>query len=119
MRRLISLMSCVVMFVIEIPRNCLLGFTSSCVRTCSEIRTSARSTLSDNCRVTLAAQNSFDGTFLGNREYDDRHTVFTGKRESRAVHHLQILLERFLMADFVVPLGLGVLFRIRDRKSVV
>ena len=62
--------------------------------------------------MAFAAQDGFDGTLLGDREYDDRHTVFAGKRESRAIHHLQVLLNRFLMADFVVSLGLGVLFRI-------
>src|SRR5262249_39443363 len=68
--------------------------------------------------MTLAAQYGFDSALLGNRKHDDRHTVFAGKRESRSVHHLEVLLERLLMTDFVVPLGFRVFLRIGGIDAV-
>ena len=50
-----------------------------------EVRLSA-----DDGGAALAAQNRFDRARLLDREHDDRHTVFAGKREGGGIQDLQI-----------------------------
>src|SRR5215472_10707629 len=112
MRRLMSLMSCVVAFVMALPRTSLLHFPSSepepCLLGCC--RPGPAAGLSDDRRMPFAAQYCFDRAFLRDRKYDDRHPVFAGKRERGAIHDLQVFLERFLVAELVVTLRFRVLF---------
>ena len=49
---------------------------------------------------------------FADREHDDRHTVFAGKRERGRIHDLQIAVEGLLMARCVITLRLRVLLRI-------
>ena len=49
---------------------------------------------------------------VADREHDDRHTVFAGKRECGRVHDLVVALDRLRMGQTVEPLGGRVLFRI-------
>src|SRR5580693_7196022 len=72
----------------------------------------AKRASADNGEVPPPAQDGLDGALFPDREHDDRHTVFPGKREGRRVHDLEVLFQRFLMAETVIALGAGVLFRI-------
>ena len=52
------------------------------------------------------------------REHDDRHTVFPGKREGGGVHDLRSLSIASWWVSRVVALGLGVLLRIGGVDAV-
>ena len=43
-----------------------------------------------------AAQDGFDRSRLPDREHDDRHTVFAGKRKRGGIHDLEVALDRLL-----------------------
>ena len=79
---------------------------------------SADAASADQGGAALAAQNCRNRTRLADREHNDRHTIFPGKREGRRVHHLQIALDRLLVAQAVVSLGLGVLLGIGTVDAV-
>src|SRR5215813_1960214 len=66
----------------------------------------------DDGRSALAAQHGFDRASLADREHDDRYTVFTGKRKGGGVHDLEVTLDRLIVAQPLVALGLGVDLRV-------
>src|SRR6476659_11358743 len=80
------------------------------IRECRELPPDFKS--SDECGAPLAAQNGSDRTRLADREHDDRHTIFPGKREGRRVHDLQLAPDRLLMAQAVVTCRARILFGI-------
>src|SRR6202140_4784124 len=98
MRRLMSLISCV-SFAMAIPR------------TRSRYLTGA-DRLANHGRAAFATQNGLDCALVGDREHNDRHPVFPGKREGGRIHHPQVFLDCFLVAELVVTLGFGVLLGI-------
>src|SRR5579864_876802 len=73
----------------------------------SGLQVSARP-LADDGKAAFSAQHLLDRALLPDREYDDRHTVFLGKREGRGIHDLQAFIQGLLVAQAVVALGLGV-----------
>src|SRR3974390_780502 len=105
MRRLISLMSCVVAVVMDVPRT--RRSQAQEARRSGYWYVPARN-LADDGRASLATQNGLDRTPLGNRKDDDRHPVFPGKREGGGIHDPQILLNGLLVAQALVPLGFRV-----------
>src|SRR6202140_304624 len=74
--------------------------------------------LADDGKAPFSAQHLFDRAPLPDRKYDDRHTVFLGKREGRGVHDLQALIQGLLMAQAIIALGLRVLLRIGGIDAV-
>src|SRR5689334_25059538 len=76
------------------------------------------SSSADESGAALAAQNGRNRTRLADREHDDRHTVFPGKREGRRVHDLEIALDRLLVGQTIVALSLRVLLRVRAVAAV-
>src|SRR5277367_3153296 len=68
--------------------------------------------LADGGKAPFSAQHLLDRALLPDREYDDRHTVFLGKREGRGIHDLQTLIQGLLMAQPVIALGLRITLRI-------
>src|SRR5580658_11369294 len=74
--------------------------------------------LADDGKAPFSAQHLLDRTLLPDREYDDRHTVFLGKREGRGIHDLQALIQGLLMAQPIIAFGLRVLFRIGGIDAV-
>src|SRR5712671_5317711 len=63
----------------------------------------------DHRGAALTAEHGLDRSLLPDREHDDRHTIFPGKREGGRVHHFEVLLDRLLMGQAVVSLGFFVL----------
>jgi len=70
--------------------------------------------LANGREVPSSAQNVLDRAMPADREYDDRHTVFLGKRERGCVHDPQAAIHGFLMVEAVKAFGLGIVFRIRS-----
>src|SRR5262245_7612252 len=66
----------------------------------------------DDGRSAFAAQHGFDRASLADREHDDRYTVFAGKRKGGGVHDLEAALDRLVVAQPLVALGLGVDLRV-------
>src|ERR1700723_612717 len=99
MRRLRSFMSNVVVIIRSVA--------------CSpaSIRRAGRSRKisTDGGEVPFSAQDVLDRALLADREDDDRHTVFLGKRERRRIHDLQAPVQRLLMVEAVVSGRLRVL----------
>src|SRR4029077_1000680 len=73
----------------------------------SGLQVSARP-LADDGKAPFSAQHLLDRALLPDREYDDRHTVFLGKREGRGIHDLQAFIQGLLMAEAIVALGFRV-----------
>ena len=69
-----------------------------------------RRLFADNRGMTLTAQYLLDRSRLADRKHNDRHTVFAGKREGRGIHHFEVLLDGFLMAQALIALGGRVAF---------
>src|SRR5262249_56861991 len=101
MRRLISLRSCVVAFAMAIPR------TPHHVA-----RRKIVAGLTDDGCAPFTAQHGFYGALLSDREDNDRHPVFSSKREGGAVHDPEILLDCLLVPDFVLTLRFWVFFAV-------
>src|SRR5215469_18013873 len=74
--------------------------------------------LADGREVPSSAQDVLDRAMLADREHDDRHTVFLGKRERSRIHDLQPAIHGFLMVEPVKALGFGIMFRIRRIDAV-
>src|ERR1700733_14891546 len=81
-------------------------------RSSGRYRPLCREPSADSGEVTLPAQDSLDRAVLADRENDDRHPVLAGKRERRAIHDLQVAVERLLMVEALVALGLRLALRI-------
>src|SRR5215467_8201070 len=107
MRRLISLRSCVVAFAMAIPR------TPHRV-----VRRKIVAGLTDDRCAPFTAQHGLYGALLSDREDNDRHPVFSGKREGGTVHDPEILLDGLLVADFFVTLGFRVFFGVSGVNTV-
>src|SRR5262247_1414429 len=90
MRRLSSLMSCVG-FAMASPSNSLADAPLVCRRACCNCL------IADGGGAPFAAQHRRDRSFFADREHDDRHTVFLGKREGGGIHHFQVALDRLPM----------------------
>src|ERR1700675_2481276 len=74
--------------------------------------------LADDGKSPFSAQHLLDRALLPDREYDDRHMVFLGKREGRGVQDLQALIQGLLMAQAIIALVLRVLLRIGGIDAV-
>src|SRR3974377_382016 len=74
--------------------------------------------LADSRKVSSSAQNAFDRAMFADREHDDRHTVFLGKRERGRVHDLQAAIHGFLMVEAGKRFGLGIVFWIRSMYPI-
>src|SRR5271168_4777045 len=74
--------------------------------------------LADNGKAPFSAQHLLDRALLPDREYDDRHTVFLGKREGRGIHDLQALIQGLLMAQAVIAFGIRMLLGIGGIDAV-
>src|SRR5262245_36918947 len=109
MRRLSSFMSCVglAMATLEcvgaLPRACRLRMTAG------ELPTVL---IADDGGASFSAQNRRDRSLFADREHDDRHPVFLGKREGGGIHHFQVALDRLLVGQTVVALRRLILFGI-------
>src|ERR1043166_1361311 len=68
--------------------------------------------LADDGRASFAAEYRRDRSRFADREHDDRHTVFPGKREGRGIHHFEGALDGLLMGEALEALRLRVLHRI-------
>src|ERR1700722_6662436 len=53
----------------------------------------------DDGRSALSAQHGFDRAARGDREHDDRYTVFAGKRKRCGIHDLEVALDRLVMGQ--------------------
>src|SRR5438270_9122922 len=81
--------------------------------------TNSRWTMSsDECGAPFAAQNGRNRTRLADREHNDRHTIFPGKREGRRVHDLEVALDRLVVGQALVTLGLWVQLRVGAVNTV-
>src|SRR6516164_2409426 len=114
MRRLSSLMSCVG-FAMAIPSNKLVDPASFCV-THDAMADSASS--ADDGGAPFPAQHRRDCLLFADREHDDRHTIFPGKREGSGIHHFQVALDCFLVGQAVIAFGVLVLLRIGAVDSI-
>src|SRR5215510_3187542 len=63
----------------------------------------------DNGRAPLPPQDGLYRSFAVDREHDDRHMIFLGKREGGRVHDFQPAIERLPMGQVVIALGIVVL----------
>src|SRR5215475_12568826 len=100
MRRLSSLMSCV-------------GFAMASLEHWSIRRACAGTgSIADDGGAPFPAQHRSDRSFFADREHDDRHPVLPSKREGGTIHYFQIALERLLMRQAIVALGIAILLRI-------
>src|SRR5579863_9298888 len=69
-------------------------------------------TLTDGGEVPFPAQNVLDRAMLPDREHDDRHMIFLGKRERRRIHDFQAPIQRLLMVEMLEPGGFRILLGI-------
>src|SRR5215470_6812370 len=106
MRRLISFMSCVAA-AMALPLESRLversGSTSSdrwydSDQPACPLRT-------DNCRAPLPLQDRLNRSLGVDREHDDRHMIFLGKREGGSIHDFQPALERLPVGQAVITLS--------------
>src|SRR5262249_9406700 len=111
MRRLSSLMSWVG-FAMAIPFKHVWSILHA-RRSLAGVGESLFASICDGGGASLPAQHCRDRSFLPDREHDDRHTVFPGKREGGGVHDLQVAFDRLLMGQAPVAFGVFVLVGVR------
>src|SRR5437016_2953505 len=58
--------------------------------------------------ATFAANHGLDGSLLPDREHNDRHPIFPGKRECGCVQDFEIALNRLLMGQAIITNGIRV-----------
>src|SRR5579883_2996083 len=111
-RRLSSLMSCVAVAMANPSvAPCPRVYARGCRRTRAAnvgLPGPREGSRTDECRAPFSSQSSQDRTLLPDREHNDRHTVFPGKRECCGVHDLEVLLERLVVGQPLIMLGPGV-----------